>query len=124
MPRIDIVDADTPLGERLLGALSYPLRGAGLATCTALGLSHYVGLPPYYLGLLFAHVDAVDLRRAADCLLHTANGYADPPDVGSDSNDTAGRALTAIHLLVVSAAWTGGGVLGGLVVAGADRRRW
>lgn len=103
MSRIEIVAADTPLGERLSGALSYPLRGAGLATCTALGLIHYVGLLPSYVGLLCSLlVWAATWRYAADCLLHTANGYADPPDVGLDSNGTAGWGLTAIHLLVVA----------------------
>lgn len=103
MPRIETVAADTPFGERLIGGLGYPLRGAGLATCTVLGLIHYVGLLPSYIGAIGTLlVWAATWRYAADCLLHTANGYADPPDVGLDSNSTAGWGLTAIHLLVVA----------------------
>lgn len=103
MPRIEVVAADTPFGERVISGFSYPLRGAGLATCTVLALIHYVGLLPSYIGALGSVlVWAATWRYAADCLLHTANGYADPPDVGLDSNSTAGWGLTAIHLLVVA----------------------
>lgn len=103
MPRIEVSAVDTPFDERLLTGLSYPLRGAGLATCVVLALVHYVGLLPSYIGVLAsALVWAATWRYAADCLLHTANGYADPPDVGSDGNSTSGWGLTAIHLLVVA----------------------
>ncbi|MEO6925584.1 MAG: hypothetical protein ABI129_02860 [Rhodanobacter sp.] len=103
MPRIEVVAADTPFGTRLISGFSYPLRGVGLATCTVLALIHYVGLLPSYIGALGSVlVWAATWRYAADCMLHTANGYADPPDVGLDSNHTAGWGLTAIHLLVVA----------------------
>ena len=103
MPRIETVAADTPFGERLIGGLGYPLRGAGLATCTVLGLIHYVGLLPSYIGVIGTLLAwAATWRYAADCLLHTAHGYADPPDVGSDGNSASGWGLTAIHLLVVA----------------------
>lgn len=103
MSRIEVVDAGTPFGERLVSGFGYPLRGAGLATCTVLALIHYVGLLPSYIGAIGSTlVWAATWRYAADCLLHTANGYADPPEVGLDSNSTAGWGLTAIHLLVVA----------------------
>jgi hypothetical protein len=35
-------------------------------------------------------------------MLHTANGFADPPDLGADENPAAGRGLTAIHLFAVA----------------------
>lgn len=103
MPRIEVVAADTPLGERVVSGFGYPLRGAGLATCTVLGLIHLVGLLPSYIGAFASMlVWAATWRYAADCLLHTANGYAEPPDVGLDSNHTAGWGLTAVHLMVVA----------------------
>jgi hypothetical protein len=103
MPRIEIAEADTPFGERLRTGFGYPLRGAGLATCTVLALIHYVGLLPSYIGVLAsAFVWAATWRYAADCLLHTANGYADPPNVGSDGDSASGWGLTAIHLLLVA----------------------
>ena len=103
MSRIEVVAADTPFGERLVSGFGYPLRGAGLAACTVLALIHYVRLLPSYIGV-FASVLvwAATWRYAADCLLHTANGYANPPEAGADSNGTAGWGLTAIHLLVVA----------------------
>lgn len=103
MPRVEVVPADTPFGERLAAGFGYPLRGAALATCVVLALVHYVGLLPSWTGVLAsALVWAATWRYAADCLLHTANGYADPPDVGSDGNSASGWGLTAIHLLVVA----------------------
>ena len=103
MPRVETVAADTPFGERLRTGFGYPLRGAALPTCVVIALLHYVGLLPSYIGALAsALVWAATWRYAADCLLHTAHGYADPPDVGSDGNDASGWGLTAIHLLVVA----------------------
>jgi hypothetical protein len=103
MPRIETVSADTPFNERLLSGFGYPLRGAALATCVVLALVHYVGLLPSYIGALAsALVWAATWRYAADCMLHTANGYADPPDVGSDGNSASGWGLTAIHLLAAA----------------------
>ncbi len=103
MPRIELVAADAAFGERLRSGFGYPLRGAGLATCAVLTLIHYVGLLPSYVGALAsALVWAATWRYAADCLLHTAHGYADPPDVGSEGNSASGWALTAIHLLLVA----------------------
>jgi len=103
MPRIEVVPTDTPFGERLAAGFGYPLRGAALPTCVVLALIHYVGLLPSWTGVLAGTlVWAATWRYAADCLLHTAHGYADPPDVGSDGNSASGWGLTAIHLLVVA----------------------
>ncbi|HEY8329368.1 MAG TPA: hypothetical protein VIO59_13115 [Rhodanobacter sp.] len=103
MPRVEVVAADTPFAQRLQAGFGYPLRGAALPTCVMLALIHYVGLLPSWTGALAsALVWAATWRYAADCLLHTAHGYADPPDVGSDGNDASGWGLTAIHLLLVA----------------------
>jgi len=99
MARIDTVSPDTPLRERFVSGLGYPLRGAGLATCTALAVAHYLVILPALIGIIatFA-LWAATWRYAAICLIHTANGYANPPDVGVDDNPAAGNGLTAIHL--------------------------
>ena len=103
MPRVEIVAADTPFAQRLQDGFGYPLRGPALATCVVLALVHYVGLLPGFVGALAsALVWAATWRYAADCMQHTANGYADPPDVGSEGNSASGWGLTAIHLLVVA----------------------
>ncbi|MFC5441337.1 hypothetical protein [Rhodanobacter ginsenosidimutans] len=103
MPRVEIVATDTPFAQRLQDGFGYPLRGPALATCVVLALVHYVGLLPGFVGALAsALVWAATWRYAADCMQHTANGYADPPDVGSEGNSASGWGLTAIHLLVVA----------------------
>jgi len=99
MPRIETVAADTPFEERLATGFGYPLRGAGLATCTALALAHYASYLPAIGLLANLLVWAATWRYAADCMQHTANGYANPPDVGVDEAGTAGWALTLIHLV-------------------------
>lgn len=103
MPRVAIVAVDTPFAERLKQGFGYPLRGAALATCVVLALAHYVALLPAFIGVLGgALVWTATWRYAADCMRHTAHGYAEPPDVGFDSDDTAGWALTAIHLFAIA----------------------
>ncbi len=104
MPKVATVSADTPFLRRLPAAFGYPLRGAALASCVGLALAHYVGLLPSAIGTLASlMVWAATWRYAADCMLHTANGFADPPDVSLGGNESAGWALTAIHLLLVAA---------------------
>lgn len=110
MPPVPVVAVDAPFSQRLRQGFGYPLRGGALATCVALALAHYVALLPAFIGLLGgALVWTATWRYAADCMRHTAHGYADPPDVGFDSDDTAGWALTAIHLFAVAC-----GVLAGV----------
>ncbi|MEW9570669.1 hypothetical protein ABQJ54_02820 [Rhodanobacter sp. Si-c] len=109
MPHIEVVAADTPFGERLVAGFGYPLRGAGLATCTALALAHYASLLPAIGTLANLLVWAATWRYAADCMQHTANGYANAPDVGVDEAGAAGWALALIHLaagaLFVACTW-------------------
>lgn len=103
MSRVSTVAVDMPFAERLRRGFGYPLRGAALATCVALALAHYVALLPAFIGLLGgALVWMATWRYAADCMRHTAHGFADPPEVGIDSDDTAGWALTAIHLFAIA----------------------
>lgn len=103
MPRIETVSPDTPLRERFVAGLSYPLRGGSLATCTVIALCHWLVMLPAFIGIFASFaLWAVTWRYAATCLLHTANGYAEPPDVGVDANPAAGNGLTAVHLLAVA----------------------
>lgn len=99
---VPTVSADTPFAERLRGGLSYPVRGAALPTAVALALAHYVGLLPMYIGSLASLlIWAATWRYAAECMMHTAHGFAEPPDVGLDEAGSAGWGLTAIHLLAL-----------------------
>ncbi|MBU6246854.1 MAG: hypothetical protein KGN77_03765 [Xanthomonadaceae bacterium] len=101
--RIRAVDPDTPLGERFADGLGYPLRGAALPTLVGLALVHFVGLLPLTLGLLGSLlVWGATWRYAAECMLHTANGFADPPDVGLGDSDRAAWGLTVVHLVAAA----------------------
>ena len=98
------VSPDTPLSERLVAGLTYPLRGAALATCVLLALGQCLTILPGVIGMGFGFfLWLARWRYAAACLVHTANGFADPPDVGNDENAAAGRMLTLLHMLVVIA---------------------
>lgn len=101
--RVRTVDPDTPLGERFTDGLGYPLRGAALPTLVGLALVHYVGLLPLTLGLLGSLlVWGATWRYAAECMLHTANGFADPPDVGLGDSDRAAWGLTVVHVVAAA----------------------
>ncbi|OZB58225.1 MAG: hypothetical protein B7X39_17515 [Lysobacterales bacterium 14-68-21] len=101
--RVRTVDPDTPLGERFADGLGYPLRGAALPTLVGLALVHYVGLLPLALGLLGSLlVWGATWRYAAECMLHTANGFADPPDVGLGDSDRAAWGLTVVHVVAAA----------------------
>lgn len=96
------VSAQTALSERLLAGFTYPLRGAALATCVVLGLGQCLTMLPGVIGVGFGFfLWLARWRYAAACLVHTANGFADPPDVGTEENAVAGRTLTLLHMLVI-----------------------
>lgn len=104
MPRVNAVSADTPLSQRFLAGLSYPLRGGGLAACVVLALGQCLVVIPAYIGVLAGFVLwTATWRYAAACMLHSANGFADPPDVGVEENPSAGHGLTLIHMAAVIA---------------------
>lgn len=104
MPRIHTLSHDTSLAERFVAGLTYPLRGGGLAACVVLALGQCLVMIPAYVGVFvgFALWTAT-WRYAAACMLHTANGFADPPDVGIEEDPAAGHWLTIVHMLVVIA---------------------
>ena len=103
MTRVATVSPDTPFHARFIAGLGYPVRGAGLATCTALALAHYALILPALIGVIASlALWTATWRYAAACMLHTANGYADPPDIGADEHPAAGRGLTGVHLFAVA----------------------
>lgn len=50
MTHTELLDADLPPGQRLLGSLGYPLSGGGLSACLALALCSYLTLLPMLIG--------------------------------------------------------------------------
>jgi hypothetical protein len=104
MPRPKPVSPGTPLSERLLAGFTYPLRGAALVTCVLLALGQCLTMLPGVIGMGFGFLLwLARWRYAASCLVHTANGFAEPPDVGTEEDASAGRALALLHMLVVIA---------------------
>ena len=104
MPPLRTAAEDLPLSERLLAGLRYPLRGGALATCAALGLCHYAVLLPSVIGLLAAVVVWIATwRYAIDCMVQTADGYDDPPEVQLEGRAGNPRGILALHMLVILA---------------------
>ncbi|HJP98496.1 MAG TPA: hypothetical protein VJ862_08045 [Rhodanobacteraceae bacterium] len=110
MPRIALAAADLPLGQRLLAGLRYPLTGAALAACIALGLCRYANLltraAPGLVGVVLGIVVSVALwtatwRYAIDCMVHTADGYSEPPEVSLEDRLGSPHALLVVHALVL-----------------------
>ncbi len=95
------VPADRPLAERFLRAPAYPLRGAALATLAALSVAHaLVDLLPGIISLAGGVVVwASIILYAMECLRHTADGYADPPEITLYSN--YGPAVSMLMLQVL-----------------------
>ena len=99
--RVAVVALDVPLSARLAGAWRYPLHGAALSTIVALTLSHYVAFLPSFIGVLASLVVwTATWRYAADCLLHSANGYAEPPEVSVAASAQQGWTLTGTNFVL------------------------
>ncbi|OOG56799.1 hypothetical protein [Rhodanobacter sp. C03] len=96
MPRIELLDPHVPLSQQLLSALRYPLIGSALPALTAFTLAHYLGLLPGAGWFLELVVWAATYLYALECLGHSANGYALPPEFAEPGH--GGWALVAILL--------------------------
>ena len=100
MPRHALADADMPFAERVRIGIRYPLRGAAPMTIGAVTLFESVSfLPITGLQLLVIALGWMALYAYAfECLRHTADGYADPPEVALNTEDRTGVALIFIQL--------------------------
>ena len=100
MPRHALADADTPFAERVAHGLRYPLRGAAPMTIGAVTLFESVAfLPITGLQLLVICLGWMALYTYAfECLRHTADGYADPPEVALNTENRTSIALIFIQL--------------------------
>lgn len=108
MPRIELIDADAPLAQRLVRGLRYPLAGGALATCITLALFRYVAILPGALHVPFIGIAlsviiwAATWRYAIDCMVHTADGYAEPPEVSIEDRAGSPRALLVLHVTLLA----------------------
>jgi len=96
MPRIELIDPQLPLAQQLRDALRYPLRGAALPAIAAFTLAHYLALLPVAGWFLELAIWATTYMYALECLRHSADGYAMPPEFAEPGH--GGWALVAILL--------------------------
>jgi len=100
MPRHELADPGTPFAERILIGWRYPLRGAAIWTIGAITLFESIAfLPVTGLKLLVLALGWVALYTYSfECLRHTADGYADPPEAAVNGGDGTSVALIVIQL--------------------------
>ena len=96
MSRIELIDARQPLSQQLQEALRYPLRPAALPGLIAFTLAHYLALLPVAGWLLELVIWAATYLYALECLRHSADGFAEPPEFAEPGH--GGWALVAILL--------------------------
>lgn len=96
MSKIELIDPHQPLSGQLLEALRYPLRAAALPALVAFTLAHYLGLLPVAGWLLELVIWAATYLYALECLRHSADGFAQPPEFAEPGH--GGWALVAILL--------------------------
>jgi len=100
MPRHELADAATPFAERVRTGWRYPMDGAAPYTIGAITLFEAIAfLPITGLKLLVVAIGWVALYTYAfECLRHTADGYADPPELAVNGGDGTSVALILIQL--------------------------
>ncbi|MGH8191289.1 MAG: hypothetical protein ACREP2_07565 [Rhodanobacteraceae bacterium] len=107
MPPVRTAAEEMPLAERLLEGLRYPLRGGALAACVVLGLCHYAVLLPSFLGFIAALLAWIATwRYAIDCMVHTADGYDESPEVQLEGRAGNPRGILALHIFTILACMT------------------
>ncbi|MBB3228996.1 hypothetical protein FHW69_003644 [Luteibacter sp. Sphag1AF] len=102
MPRHAVFDADTPFAQRLAHGVRYPLRGPALITIIAVALFNVLSVVPG-IGMLIAFMGwSAVYMYAFECLRHTADGFADPPEMVMETEQ--GQAISLIIIQLVGAA--------------------
>jgi hypothetical protein len=104
MPPIRTAAEEMPLADRLIAGIRYPLRGGALMTCVMLGLCYYVTMLPGFFGVIAAMaVWAATWRYAIDCMVQTADGYDDAPEVRLEGRAGNPNAILALHVFAIVA---------------------
>lgn len=96
MSKVELINPHQPLSQHLLDALGYPLRAGAFAALTAFTLAHYLALLPLLGWLLELVIWAATYLYALECLRHSADGFAQPPEIAEPGH--GGWALVAILL--------------------------
>lgn len=100
MPRHALADASTPFAQRILIGVRYPLRGAAPLTILAVAAFDLLSLIPMAgLRVLAVFLGWIALYTyAIECLRHSADGFADPPEMAVNTEDRTSLALILIQL--------------------------
>jgi hypothetical protein len=100
MPRHALADASTPFTQRILIGVRYPFRGAAPVTIIAVAAFELLTFFPItFLRVIVMFFGWVaTYTYAIECLRHTADGFADPPEVALNTDDRTGIALILIQL--------------------------
>jgi hypothetical protein len=100
MPRHALADPAMPFGERARLGWRYPMRGAAPMTIGAITLFESLAfLPVTGFGMLVIGLGWIAIYTYAfECLRHSADGYADPPEMAIDTEDKTSVALIIIQL--------------------------
>lgn len=96
MSKIELIDPRESLLQQLSDALRYPLRASALPALVAFTLAHYLTLLPGVGWLLELVIWATTYLYALACLRHSADGFAQPPEIAEPGH--GGWALVAILL--------------------------
>lgn len=96
MSKVELIDLRQPLTGHLLDALRYPLRASALPGLVIFTLAHYLALLPVAGWLLELVIWAATYLYALECLRHSADGFAQPPEFAEPGH--GGWALVAILL--------------------------
>jgi hypothetical protein len=100
MPRHALADASTPFTQRILIGVRYPFRGAAPVTILAVAAFELLTFFPItFLRVIVMFFGWIaTYTYAIECLRHTADGFADPPEVALNTDDRTGVALIVIQL--------------------------
>jgi hypothetical protein len=100
MPRHALADASTPFAQRILIGVRYPLRGAAPVTILSIAAFDLLSFFPItLLRVLVVFIGWIALYTyAIECLRHTADGFADPPELAVNTDDRTSVALIIIQL--------------------------
>jgi hypothetical protein len=100
MPRHALADASTPFAQRILLGVRYPFRGAAPVTILAVAAFELLTFFPItFLRVIVMFFGWVaTYTYAIECLRHTADGFADPPEVALNTDDRTSIALIVIQL--------------------------
>jgi hypothetical protein len=100
MPRHELADANASFGERIRLGIRYPFHSAALVTVLAVTAFESITFVPIaLLRLLMVGIGLIMVYTYAfECLRHTADGYADPPEMAINTEGGTVRALLFIQL--------------------------